>query len=81
MCILPSSSSEAEGAVIKVSPEPWEMQVSSLFPVWGLCFSYQQMLAVPKQVAAVAVSDWAGAGSCWLSKGLWVGRFKGTEEF
>lgn len=81
VCLLPSSSSEAEGAVLKVSPEPWGMQVSRLLPVCEFCFSYQQMLAVPKQAAEVAVSDWAGVGSCWVSKGLWVGRFKGTEEF
>lgn len=81
MCILPSSSSEAGGAVIKVSPDPWGMQVSRLFPVCEFCFFYQQMLAVPKLGAAIVVSDWAGAGSCWVSKGLSGVGLKAQKSF
>ena len=36
------------------------MQVSRPFLICELCFSYQQMLAVSKQAAAIAASGWAG---------------------
>ena len=79
-CILPSSSPAAERAVTKVSPEPRVRQVSRLFLVRELCFSYQQTLAVSKQAAAIAASGWAGGGSRWGREGMQVGRFKGAGE-
>lgn len=46
-----------------------------------LCSSYQRMLAVLKQAAAIAASGWAGGGSSWQRAGVQVGRFKGVGEF
>lgn len=46
-----------------------------------LCFSYQQTLALSKQVAAIVASVWEGGGTCWRRKGVRLGRFKGAGDF